>query len=168
MTSVWSGGIVYMYFETSNEYGLVSIVNNKVSTLGDYSNLSKAMATVSPTGVQSGSYSPSNTIASCPATGTAWAAVASPLPPSPNKELCQCMFNSLSCSVKSSVDVENYGSMFGYVCGANPGACAGIQHVSCSNSNLHKQQTNISTECYHWYLRCLQHVQLHRAARIRP
>ncbi|KAI4751279.1 hypothetical protein E4T52_16271 [Aureobasidium sp. EXF-3400] len=128
MTEVWSGGIVYMYFETENEYGLVSVTNNQVSTLGDYSNLSKAMATVSPSGVNSASYSPTNTIASCPATGTAWAAVASPLPPSPNKELCQCMFNSLSCSVKGSVDAENYGDMFGYVCGADPDACAGIQH----------------------------------------
>jgi hypothetical protein len=168
MTEVWSGGIVYMYFETENEYGLVSVTNNKVSTLGDYSNLSKAMATVSPSGVNSASYSPTNTIASCPATGTAWAAVASPLPPSPNKELCQCMFNSLSCTVKSSVDAENYGDMFGYVCGADPGACAGIQHVSYSHSTNTRRKADIFTERYHWHLRCLQHVQLHRAARLRP
>ncbi|KAI5248421.1 hypothetical protein E4T42_05658 [Aureobasidium subglaciale] len=128
MTEVWSGGIVYMYFETENEYGLVSVSNNKVSTLGDYSNLSKAMATVSPSGVNSASYTPSNTIASCPATGTAWAAAASPLPPSPNQELCSCMFNSLSCNVKSSVSEEAYGDMFGYVCGASPSSCAGIAH----------------------------------------
>ncbi|KAG9858513.1 carbohydrate-binding module family 43 protein, partial [Aureobasidium melanogenum] len=128
MTEVWSGGIVYMYFETSNEYGLVSIVNNAVSTLADYSNLKSAMSTVSPTGVNSASYSPTNTIASCPAIGTAWAAKASPLPPSPNRELCQCMFNSLSCTVKSSVDEEAYGDMFGYVCGADSNACAGIAH----------------------------------------
>ncbi|KAH0170560.1 carbohydrate-binding module family 43 protein, partial [Aureobasidium melanogenum] len=113
---------------TSNEYGLVSIVNNAVSTLPDYSNLKSAMSTVSPTGVNSASYSPTNTIASCPAIGTAWAAKASPLPPSPNRELCQCMFNSLSCTVKSSVSEEEYGSMFGYVCGADSNACAGIAH----------------------------------------
>ncbi|KAH0162554.1 carbohydrate-binding module family 43 protein, partial [Aureobasidium melanogenum] len=128
MTEVWSGGIVYMYFETSNEYGLVSIVNDAVSTLADYSNLKSAMATVSPSGVNSASYSPTNTIASCPAIGTAWAAKASPLPPSPNRELCQCMFNSLSCTVKSSVSEESYGDMFGYVCGADSNACAGIAH----------------------------------------
>ncbi|KAI5276899.1 hypothetical protein E4T47_00020 [Aureobasidium subglaciale] len=128
MTEVWSGGIVYMYFETDNDYGLVSISNNKVSTLGDYSNLSKAMATVSPTGVNSASYTPTNTIASCPAIGTNWAAEASPLPPPPNKELCSCMFNSLSCTVKSSVDEEAYGDMFSYVCGASPSSCDGIAH----------------------------------------
>ncbi|KAG9830402.1 carbohydrate-binding module family 43 protein, partial [Aureobasidium melanogenum] len=128
MTSVWSGGIVYMYFETSNEYGLVSIVNNAVSTLADYSNLKSAMSTVSPSGVNSASYTPTNTIASCPAIGTAWAAKASPLPPSPNRELCQCMFNSLSCTVKSSVDETAYGDMFNYVCGADSSACAGIAH----------------------------------------
>lgn len=76
-----------MYFETSNEYGLVSIVNNAVSTLADYSNLKSAMSTVSPTGVNSASYSPTNTVASCPAIGTAWAAKASPLPPSPNRSV---------------------------------------------------------------------------------
>jgi hypothetical protein len=165
MTEVWSGGIVYMYFETENEYGLVSVTNNKVSTLGDYSNLSKAMATVSPSGVNSASYSPTNTIASCPATGTAWAAVASPLPPSPNKELCQCMFNSLSCTVKSSVDAENYGDMFGYVCGADPNACAGIQHVSCSKSILTKEEKltclqNATTGTYGAYSMCNSTEQL--------
>lgn len=92
------------------------------------SNLSKAMATVSPSGVNSASYTPSNTIASCPAIATDWEAKASPLPPSPNQELCSCMFNSLSCTVKSSVDEEAYGDMFGYVCGADPDACAGIEH----------------------------------------
>ncbi|CAC9888941.1 unnamed protein product [Aureobasidium pullulans] len=130
MTKVWSGGIVYMYFETENEYGLVSITNNKVSTLGDYSNLSKAMATVSPSGVNSASYTPSNTIASCPAIATDWEAKASPLPPSPNQELCSCMFNSLSCTVKSSVDEEAYADMFDYVCGADADACLGIAHPS--------------------------------------
>ncbi|THY50479.1 hypothetical protein D6C98_05989 [Aureobasidium pullulans] len=147
MTKVWSGGIVYMYFETENEYGLVSVTNNKVSTLGDYSNLSKAMATVSPSGVNSASYTPSNTIASCPAIATDWEAKASPLPPSPNQELCSCMFNSLACTVKSSVEEEAYGDMFSYVCGADPNACAGIS-------------TNTSTGVYGAYSMCNTTEQL--------
>lgn len=76
-----------MYFETANEYGLVSIVNNAVSTLADYSNLKSVMSTISPSGVNSASYTATNTIASCPAIGTAWAAKASPLPPSPNRSV---------------------------------------------------------------------------------
>ena len=106
MTSVWSGGIVYMYFETSNEYGLVSIVNNAVSTLADYSNLKSAMSTVSPSGVNSASYTPTNTIASCPAIGTAWAAKASPLPPSPNRSVhppySVAYHHQLTCDIGNS------------------------------------------------------------------
>lgn len=124
MTDVWSGGIVYMYFQEDNDYGLVSVDGNSVSTLTDFNNLKTEMASASPTGVNSASYSPTNSAAACP-TESDWAAKASPLPPSPNKELCNCMFNSLSCTVKGSVDTDDYEDLFGTVCGYGD-SCAGI------------------------------------------
>ena len=48
MTPVWSGGIVYMYFEEENNYGLVSIKDNTVSTLKDYSYYSSEIKDIHP------------------------------------------------------------------------------------------------------------------------
>ena len=117
MTEVWSGGIVYMYFEESNKYGLVSTDGDKVSTLGDFSNLSKQLATVSPTGVNSDKYSVSTTVGrSCPTTGSDWNA-ASILPPSPNADLCECMYNSLECVPNSDISGKEIDSTFSYLGG---------------------------------------------------
>lgn len=109
--------------------GLVDARSGTVSLLPDYTALSSQMAKISPTGVQMGSYNPSNTAAACPSVASAtWAAKASPLPPVPNAELCACMYNSLQCSIKSTVDPKMYGSIFGTVCGLGGGsACAGIK-----------------------------------------
>lgn len=130
MNDVWSGGIVYMYFEETNNFGLVSVVNdNSVSKLSDFTAYSTQIAKVSATGVQSASYNPTNTAAQqCPPIDSNWGAKATPLPPSPNADLCNCMYNSLGCVVKSSVDSNSYEDLFGQVCGYAGNACAGIAH----------------------------------------
>ncbi|KAF2157428.1 carbohydrate-binding module family 43 protein [Myriangium duriaei CBS 260.36] len=129
MTQVFSGGIVYMYFQEANDYGLVSISGNTASKLPDYTNLQSQLAKATPTGVKMDAYNPTNSAQACP-TDSGWQASASPLPPTPNAELCECMMASLECNVASNVATTKYGSLFGTVCGFAGKPCAGI------NTNL--------------------------------
>ncbi|KAL4958018.1 Glucanosyltransferase-domain-containing protein [Aspergillus filifer] len=128
MNDVWSGGIVYMYFQEANDYGLVSVDGDDVSTKDDFSYLSSQMQKVTATGVNSASYTASNTaVPTCPSVGDDWEAN-SKLPPSPNSQLCSCMEDTLTCKVKDDVDEEEYGEIFGYICGLKDGEyCAGQQ-----------------------------------------
>jgi len=130
MTGVWSGGIVYMYFQEANNFGLVSVNGNSVSTLVDFDNLSSQIAKVTPSGVNSADYKPTNTeVRDCPKVNdVTWAAKATPLPPAANPALCGCMMDSLTCVVDSSVSADDYGDLFGVVCGLPGSPCAGIQH----------------------------------------
>ncbi|KAJ9292640.1 CAZyme family GH72 and CBM43 [Paecilomyces variotii] len=126
MNDVWSGGIVYMYFQEANDYGLVSIVGNSVSKLADFTSYSSHIAKATPTGVKKSEYKPTNTaLQSCPAVNGNWQAKATPLPPSPNPELCQCMTSSLTCVAKDTISDEDLGKTFGVVCGYE-GVCDGI------------------------------------------
>lgn len=166
MDGVWSGGIVYMYFQTSNNYGelqlselspsmltdsaplgLVDLNGNDVSPRPDFSSYSSQIAKVSPTGTAYSAYSASNSARACPATNAQWLAVASPLPPTPNSAACQCIYDSLTCVVKDSVDPMNYGTLFGNVCGYDQNACAAIN-------------TNASNGAYGPYGMCPPKVQL--------
>ncbi|KAF2758286.1 putative 1,3-beta-glucanosyltransferase [Pseudovirgaria hyperparasitica] len=129
MAQVWSGGIVYMYFQEENDFGLVSIDGSSVSTLTDFSEYSKQIATVDPSGVNSNSYNPTNTVpADCPAVNTAWLAESTPLPPSANPELCSCMTASLTCAVNADTSTEDYADIFDYICASSDSACDGIAH----------------------------------------
>ncbi|KAJ5448744.1 1-3-beta-glucanosyltransferase gel3 [Penicillium cf. griseofulvum] len=125
MTDVWSGGIVYMYFQEENDYGLVTLKGDTASKLPDFSGYSKQMASVNPTGVKKVDYSPSSSaLGSCPTIGDNWFAKASPLPPSPNVDLCTCMEASLECVVKDNVSSKKFTDLFDTVCGY--GVCDGI------------------------------------------
>ncbi|KAL1877566.1 hypothetical protein VTK73DRAFT_8555 [Phialemonium thermophilum] len=125
MTGVISGGIVYMYFEEENDYGLVRVNGNTATPMKNYASLKSRLAAATPSSTSSSAYKPTNSPAACPQVSEDWVASNS-LPPTPDKDLCQCMFDSLSCVPKANLDPDNYGDIFGYICGAQPSACTGI------------------------------------------
>ncbi|KAI1504723.1 beta-1-3-glucanosyltransferase-like protein [Biscogniauxia marginata] len=128
MTEVFSGGIVYQWFMSENNYGLVEVDDNSVSPYPDFTSLGSQLAKVSPTITASSAYTPSNSAPACPTTGSSWAAVASPLPQAVNPQLCSCELSSLQCTIDSD-DETKYADQFSYLCGLNDGAyCAGIAH----------------------------------------
>lgn len=118
MTDVWSGGIVYMYFEEQNQYGLVSVSGSSVSTLPDFNNLSSQMAKISPSSINSKDYKPSQTVGgvSCPDFNANWKGSPT-LPPTPKIGTCQCINDGSSCVVNSDTNAKNYGDLFGELCG---------------------------------------------------
>lgn len=123
MTDVWSGGIVYMYFEETNNYGLVSIdSSSNVKTLTDFNNLKSELASIDPSYATASSES-STTVTDCPTVGADWAA-ATVLPPTPDSNVCDCMEDSLSCVVDDSVSSDDYEVLFAYLCGEVD--CAGV------------------------------------------
>lgn len=128
--------------------GLVEIDGDSVSKMTDFNFLSSQIAKATPTGIQVNNYQPSNSPAVCPTVDEDWRAASRPLPPTPNKELCSCMYNSLSCVISSDVDAEDYAHFFGAVCGLGDGSyCDGIA-------------ANASTGSYGAYSMCNSTEQL--------
>ena len=143
MSQVWSGGIVYMYYQEANDYGqlssaierelslpyigLVSIGSDDTATkLPDFTALSSKIATVNPSGVVMASYSPTNRAQACPTQGSTWAANQT-LPPSPNDAVCSCMVQSLNCTAKTSISDDAITTNFNYLCDPSNGDfCSGI------------------------------------------
>lgn len=106
--------------------GLVSVDGSSASKLEDFTSLSSQLAAVTPSGVNMGQYSPTNTVASsCPTVGSAWQA-ASALPPTPDSDLCACMAKAVTCTVADSVSDSDLDKLFGIVCGLPGDPCAGI------------------------------------------
>ncbi|KAJ5033308.1 Glucanosyltransferase-domain-containing protein [Bipolaris maydis] len=119
MYGIWSGGIVYMYFEEENQFGLVSIKDGKAVPNDDFDNLSSQIAKATP-------------------------AESDPLPPPANANLCSCMMETLSCVVDEKTDEEDYGDIFGF--GINKNATSGPYGVygMCSN----REQLSFAVNAY--------------------
>ncbi|KAI0438809.1 family 72 glycoside hydrolase [Xylaria telfairii] len=127
MTGVFSGGIVYMFHEEENDYGVAKVNGDSVSTMKNYDVLRTKLAAVEPSSTKMSAYQPTNSAAACPAVQENWK-VAKTLPPTPDSSLCECMFKSLSCAPASSLKDKEFGDIFGYICENDPKACAGIKH----------------------------------------
>ena len=101
--------------------------DNSATKLPDFAALSTQIANVTPTGVQSASYTPSNSAQACPSIDGTWEAKSSPLPPTPNAQLCGCMMQNLTCVAKANLDNTTSTTQFSYVCDPHNGNyCAGI------------------------------------------
>ncbi|GAV51968.1 hypothetical protein ZYGR_0AF04400 [Zygosaccharomyces rouxii] len=128
MSQVWSGGLVYMYFEEENEYGLTKIdENGSVHELEDFKYLQNAYRKASPHGttkekyLQDASSAISAQMSECPNdvsaanTHETWKASVE-LPPSPNAEICKCLEQVLPCLVSPFTSSWNYQDHFDYAC----------------------------------------------------
>ncbi|KAI1125826.1 family 72 glycoside hydrolase [Nemania abortiva] len=126
MTGVFSGGIVYMFHEEENDYGVAKVTGDTVKTLKNYDVLRSKLAAVEPSSTAMSAYQPTNSPAACPGISDNWK-VAQAMPPTPDSDLCDCMFKSLSCAPASNLAERDYGDIFGYICENDEKACAGIK-----------------------------------------
>ncbi|KAI1767973.1 carbohydrate-binding module family 43 protein [Hypoxylon sp. FL1150] len=126
MTDVFSGGIVYMYYEEENDYGLVKVSGDKATAMKNYNVLQSKLAAAKPSSTSMAAYNPTNSPAACPAISDDWKA-ADILPPTPDSDLCDCMMSAASCVPSDDLAEKDYGDIFGYVCENDAAACAGIK-----------------------------------------
>ncbi|OBT61025.1 hypothetical protein VE03_09625 [Pseudogymnoascus sp. 23342-1-I1] len=142
MSGVFSGGIVYEYFQEINDYGLVSLSGTTVTKLQDYDNFSTKIHAVSPSSVNSASYTQTNTAGqACPTVDANWQVAATGLPPTPDAAVCTCMTSALACKAKSGITTDDIATLFDTVCGLSTSACSGFAY-------------NTTTGTYGAYLGC--------------
>ena len=84
------------------------------------------IAKVTPTGVNSASYNPTNSPQACPTLNSTWEAVTN-LPPTPNDSICSCMVSNLTCVAKSTLSSNSIQDQFNYICDpAHGNNCLGV------------------------------------------
>ncbi|KYK57113.1 beta-1,3-glucanosyltransferase [Drechmeria coniospora] len=128
MTPVFSGGIVYMYFQETNDYGVVKVGSDgKATKQKDFSALKTQVNKADPKAVDRDSYTSSNKPANCPTLSDTWKASGKKLPPTPDVALCDCMSKSRSCVKSKNLGEKSFGAIFGFICGADPEICTAIK-----------------------------------------
>lgn len=122
MSGVVNGGIVYEYFQETNDYGLVNISSGSATKMTDFSYLQKKVRAADPSTVKKSAYTSTNTAADCPTVNSTWAA-SSDLPPTPNESACSCVTKSSGCVPKSGLATSKYSAIFDYICGEDESLC---------------------------------------------
>lgn len=123
MTNVWSGGLVYMYFEEANQYGVVSvdITSGDVKELPDFEHLQKEYNKAKPKGVTKDAINQDDAIhqaSKCPDNSEMWVPKNNILPPTPNFDKCACLTKMAPCVVEQNLPrKKDYSKMFEYLCG---------------------------------------------------
>jgi hypothetical protein len=126
MVDVFSGGIVYMYHQEANDYGLVKISKNGDAVKQkDFAQLKKKATAAHASGVDEDDYKPSAKAATCPKQSESWK-VNAQLPPTPDSKLCDCMMKSRSCVPADDLKAKDFNNIFGYICGENEKICTAI------------------------------------------
>lgn len=116
MMSVFSGGIVYEWFQNVNDYGLVNLnLDNSISPRQDYWNLRKQLSLIRPKLATSSNYNPIEKPPICPSVDQYWSASTN-LPPIPNSELCACASRASSCIAVSDILDTEMKDIFSYIC----------------------------------------------------
>lgn len=123
MSEVWSGGIVYMYFEEENKYGVVEIDDQtgEPTELEDFKTLSTAFNKVEPQVTHRDNYTTflenrRELNINCPSLSYMWKANEK-LPPTPKEEKCECIAMTQPCVIVPLEDKTIYKDTFDYVCG---------------------------------------------------
>lgn len=91
----------------------------------NYASLKSRVLAATPASTAMSEYTPTNSPAACPLVAEDWVA-GDILPPTPNAEACECMFNSISCAPAPGLETTAYGAIFDYICGQSGNICAGI------------------------------------------
>ena len=143
MSDVWSGGLVYMYFEEENQYGIVKrLTPSTVEILPEFANLEKQYNKVNVKGVSKAQYSSQLSTMSkpqinCPVVSTKWEARSDELPPTPNFEKCKCL-EDLPCSISKPLQTkEMYKQPFDILCDI----------VDCSDIEYHNGKYGEYSDC---------------------
>ncbi|AHY78698.1 AQG_2a_G0038560.mRNA.1.CDS.1 [Saccharomyces cerevisiae] len=123
MSSVWSGGLAYMYFEEENEYGVVKINDNDgVDILPDFKNLKKEFAKADPKGITEEEYLTAKEPTEvegieCPHIAVGVWEANEKLPETPDRSKCACLDEVLPCEiVPFGAESGKYEEYFSYMC----------------------------------------------------
>lgn len=119
VTDVFSGGVAFSYFPTSDGYGMVEFGGDgkDVTVSTDFTNLAQHLKNVTTAKTPAQSAAQTGSI-ECPADGAKINA-SSKLPPTPNTAACNCVNdNALSCHVISATanDPAKMGALTDYAC----------------------------------------------------
>ncbi|KAG8919118.1 1,3-beta-glucanosyltransferase gas1, partial [Tulasnella sp. 417] len=134
MVTEWSGGVAFSYFPTADGYGMVTISSDgsSVTTSDDFTRLQNQYTAVSFIDSPAQSTVGSNTQATCPSKTEAFLA-STALPPTPVKDVCECLQKNVFSCVFSNTSSKNtspvIGQLLNYACsqiGTVDGTCLPI------------------------------------------